>query len=146
MQLEQHIEVSTHPQTLSRLAAGGVAGAMAAGSVFVAAFDPAKLNLFPVCPLLALTGLACPGCGLTRAFHSLFTGHIIPALDFNILLPVWVLIFGWVFVSMVLLAVRGKGLPMWPTWPKFLWAFMVVLLAFGVLRNIPIWPLTILYP
>jgi hypothetical protein len=131
---------------MTRLAAAGTVAAMATGSAFVAYFDLAKLNLFPVCPLLSLTGCACPGCGLTRAFHSLFNGHIIPALDFNILLPVWAVIFGYVFVSMLLLAVRGRGLPMWPTWPRFLWTFMIVLLVFGVLRNIPFWPLTILYP
>jgi hypothetical protein len=27
-----------------------------------------------------------------------------------------------------------------------MWMFMMVLLVFGVLRNIPIYPLTILYP
>jgi hypothetical protein len=146
MQLEQQIEEQVTPQVAGRVAAGGMVAAMAAGSAFVAYSDPAKLTMFPACPLLALTGIACPGCGLTRAFHSAFNGHIIPALDFNILMPVWALIFGYVFVSLLVLAVRGRGLPMWPTAPKFLWTFMIVLLAFGVLRNIPIWPLTILYP
>lgn len=140
------IDEQTQPQIASRLAAAGTVTALTAGSALVAYFDPAKLNMFPVCPLLALTGLACPGCGLTRAFHSLFNGYFIPALDFNILVPVWAVIFGYVFVSLLLFAVRGKVLPMWPTAPKFLWTFMIVLLSFGVLRNIPVWPLTILYP
>jgi len=42
--------------------------------------------------------------------------------------------------------VRGRGLPMWPTRPKFLFTMVVVLLAFGVLRNVPVYPLTILFP
>jgi hypothetical protein len=134
------------PQIASRMAAAGVVSAITAGSAFVAYFDPAKLSIFPLCPMLALTGLACPGCGLTRAFHSLFNGYIIPALDFNILVPVWAAIFGYVFISLLLFAVRGRGLPMWLTAPKFLWTFMIVLMSFGVLRNIPVWPLTILYP
>ncbi|MBX3281979.1 MAG: DUF2752 domain-containing protein [Acidobacteria bacterium] len=134
------------PSKLTRLSALAGAGAMAAGSVMVAAFDPTKVHIFPVCPLLALTGIACPGCGLTRAFHALFHGDIVTALDFNLLAPVWAIAFAWIFVSLILLGIRKKGLPMWPTNPKFIYVFFSVLLVFGVLRNIPAWPLTILFP
>ena len=127
------------------IAAAGVA-AFAAGSGVVGYFNPGTSNFFPLCPLHALTGLACPGCGLTRAFHALFTGDLIGALDFNLLVPIWALIFAYVAISLTLTAVRGRGLPMWPTHPRFLIIFFVVLLVFGVLRNIPVWPLTILYP
>lgn len=129
-----------------RLLAGLGVGAMGSGAVIATYIDPSKTNLFPVCPLLALTGFACPGCGLTRGFHALFQGDIIPALDFNLLIPVWAAIFAWVFVSLGLKALRGTGLPMWPTYPRFLWGFLIVLMGFGVLRNIPLWPLTILFP
>lgn len=128
-----------------RIAAGAGVAVMTTGCALVSYFDPSKQNL-PVCPLFALTGFACPGCGLTRGFHALFQGDILTALDFNVLLPVWATIFGYVWISMLLLAIRGKGLPMWPTHPKFLWSFMIVLIAFGVLRNIPIYPLSILFP
>jgi hypothetical protein len=129
----------------ARLTAGIGAVGLASGSIFVACFDPAKLGL-PICPLLAMTGFACPGCGLTRAFHALFNGYLIPALDFNILVPVWAAIFAYSFLSLVLMAARGRGLPMWPTWPGFLWTFMFILIAFGIVRNIPQWPFTILFP
>ena len=134
----------TMPKT--RLLAGLGAGTMAGGVALMASFDPAKSSLFPVCPLFALTGFACPGCGLTRGFHSLFNGDIIPAIDFNAMIPFWLVIFSWVFLSLALTAVRGRGLAMWPTYPKFLWVFMVVLFGFGILRNVPVWPLTILFP
>lgn len=133
------------PVTERLVAALGVT-AMASGAALVAYFDPAKARFFPVCPMLSMTGFACPGCGLTRGFHSLFDGDIIPALDFNLLIPVWAAIFGWVFVSLILLAARGRGLPMWPTRPRFLWTFMGVLLVFGVARNLPVYPFTILFP
>lgn len=145
MQEEQQITDQNAKLTTRLLAASG-ALTMTVGSAAVAYFDPAKANFFPVCPLYSLTGLACPGCGLTRGFHALFQGDIIPALDFNLLVPVWTVIFGYVWFSLLLLALRGKGLPMWMTTPKFLWTFMIVLLTFGVLRNIPVWPLTILFP
>src|SRR5687767_8761835 len=145
MQAEQNIENYVSSPTGRVLAAAGIT-AMTAGAAFVAYFDPAKSGFFPVCPLFALTGFACPGCGLTRGFHELFHGRFIPALDFNLLIPVWAAILGWVFVSMLLIAARGRGLPMWPTWPRFLWAFVIVLLVFGLVRNIPVWPFTILFP
>ena len=146
MQAEPSIGKHQSSTTVERLAAAGGVAAIAGGAGAVAYFDPSKAGLFPVCPLFALTGFACPGCGLTRGFHALFHGDIITAIDFNALIPLWVLIFGWVFVSLLLVAVRGRGLPMWPTYPKFLWSFAIVLLGFGVLRNLPVWPLTILFP
>ena len=138
-------EANIHPLAERLFAATGVV-AITAGSGAVAYFDPSTVHFLPVCPLFTLTGFACPGCGLTRGFHALFHGDVLMALDFNALIPVWAVIFGYVLVSLVLTAVRGKGLPMWMTRPVFLWAFMVVLLAFGVVRNLPIYPFTILFP
>lgn len=128
------------------MTAAGGAAFLAAGSAVVAAVDPSRASFLPVCPLYELTGYACPGCGLTRGFHALFHGDIITALDFNALIPVWAVVFIYVFVSLTLLAVRGRGLPMWPTTPTFLWGFMIVLLAFGVARNIPVYPFAVLFP
>lgn len=146
MEAEENIERFDIASVTQRTIAAAGVTAMTGGAAFVAYFDPSKAGFFPVCPLFALTGLACPGCGMTRGFHSLFHGDIISAIDFNALVPVWAVIFGYVFVSLALMAVRGKGLPIWPTNPRFLWAFMIVLLTFGVLRNIPLYPFTILYP
>ncbi|HEY2848227.1 MAG TPA: hypothetical protein VGI80_10445, partial [Pyrinomonadaceae bacterium] len=67
-------------------------------------------------------------------------------LGFNALLPVWTVIIAYVWVSLVVYAIRGNGLPMWPTNSRFLWAFTIVLLVFGVVRNIPAYPFTLLFP
>ncbi|MFZ1701573.1 MAG: DUF2752 domain-containing protein [Pyrinomonadaceae bacterium] len=146
MQAEQQISGYEISPVTERLSAAAGAAAMIGGSAFVTFFDPTKASFFPLCPLLTMTGFACPGCGLTRGFHALFHGDIITAIDFNLLIPMWAVIFGWVLVSLTLLAIRGKGLPMWPTYPRVLWGFVIVLFVFGVLRNIPLWPLTILFP
>lgn len=127
------------------LALAGVS-VLAAGAAFVAYFDPVKTSVLPACPLLALTGFACPGCGLTRGFHALFRGDIIPALDFNLLIPIWAMVFGYLAVALLVYGVWGRTIPMWLIRPKILWSFLIVLLSFGVLRNIPIWPFTILFP
>jgi hypothetical protein len=146
MQAEGKLSQANNASAIQRLTAASGFAALTVGSAAVAYFDPAKANFFPVCPLYSLTGFACPGCGLTRGFHALFHGDWIGALDFNLLIPVWAVIFGYVWISLLLLAVRGKSLPMWMKDPKFLWAFMLVLLTFGMLRNIPVWPFTILFP
>jgi len=139
----QHIPARSMVERL--LAAAGVI-AMAGGSATVWAFDPTQTHLFPVCPLLALTGFACPGCGLTRGFHALFHGDIVTALDFNGLIPIWTVIFGYLFVSLVLTATRGRVLPWRFIRPWMLFGLLVVMLTFGVLRNLPYYPFNILFP
>lgn len=145
MQAESQMQQADLPASLRLTAAGGVA-AILGGSAIVAYFDPSKSNFLPVCPLFSLTGFACPGCGLTRGFHSLFHGDIVSAIDFNALIPFWAVIFAYVLVSLSFMAVRGKGLPMWPTNTHFITIFGIALIFFGVLRNIPVYPLTILFP
>lgn len=146
MQAEQNITTLGIAASTGRMMAAGSVTALAGGSAVVAYFDPSSTHFFPLCPLFAMTGLACPGCGLTRAFHSLFHGDLLTALHFNALTPVWAVIFAYVAISLTIYAVTGKNLPMWPTHPKFMWVFMTVLLAFGVLRNLPIYPFSVLYP
>src|SRR5215217_6732670 len=91
---------------LERILAAAGAGAMITGAVAVGYFEPTKAGFFPVCPLYSLTGFACPGCGLTRGFHALFQGDILTALDFNAMLPVYAIFFGYLFLAMILIAVR----------------------------------------
>ena len=111
MQVEEQLTGYRISPAAERFTAAGGAAFIGGGSAFVAAFDPAQLSFLPVCPLYALTGFACPGCGLTRGFHALFHGDWITALDFNALIAIWAVIFAYTFVSLVLLAIRGKGLP-----------------------------------
>lgn len=146
MQIEDALKDIGVPNAWERYVAGSAAAVIVGGSGIVAYLDPAKSSIFPACPMFSLTGYACPGCGLTRGFHALFHGDIITAVDFNLLVPVWAIIFAYVVVSLLLVAIRGKGLPMWVTHPAFMWTFLAIMLLFGVLRNIPVYPLTILFP
>lgn len=126
--------------------AAGFAAAMAGGTGLVAYFDPSQVHFLPVCPLYSITGFACPGCGLTRGFHALFHGDVSAAMHFNVLIPVWAVIFVVSFLSLTLFAVRGRGLPINKLSPNWLVVFMVVLLFFGIVRNIPAYPFSLLFP
>ncbi len=53
--------------------------AVAAAAVLIAAAD----RLGYVCPFRALTGLPCPGCGMTRAWISLLHGDLSAAFRFH---------------------------------------------------------------
>ncbi len=126
-------------------AAGGVAGA-ATGVGMVWYFDPIKASFLPVCPLYSTTGFACPGCGMTRGFHALFHGDIVTAVDYNALIPIFVLISGYFFLSLVLFAVRGRGLPTSGLRPGWLFVLLGVMVVFGVVRNLPYYPFSVLFP
>jgi hypothetical protein len=143
---QEYIENVIKRPPIMRIAAGAGVAVFAGGSALVAFNDPTASHILPVCPLYVLTGFACPGCGLTRGFHAFFHGDILTALHFNALLPVWALIFAWSVVSLGLLAVRGKTLSAWWLNPRFLWTFFFVLVTFGVLRNLPMYPFTLLFP
>ncbi len=132
--------------TLERALAGAGVGVMSAGAAVVWYFEPAKSGLFPACALFTMTGFACPGCGLTRGFHALFHGDIAAALGYNALIPLFVAIFGFFYLSMLWLAVRGKGFPKWSVSLPVLYGMLGVLLIFGVVRNLPFYPFTLLFP
>ena len=136
----------TSSSTLERgLALVCVLGMSAVGfAVWV--FNPATAGFFPVCPLYSMTGLACPGCGMTRGLHALLHGDVPGALDYNLLLPAILFFFGYLFVSLCLTAARGRGLHFRLFNAKVIWGFFAFALAFSVLRNLPFYPFNILYP
>lgn len=83
---------------------------------------------------------------MTRAFHALLHGDIIGAFRFNLFMPVMFFFLAFVFVSLVMLAVRGRGLDFKVFSPKVTWTIFVLLIMFGVIRNIPVYPFSVLFP
>ena len=123
----------------------GVA-AMSVAAFAVGYFNPATAGFFPLCPLLKLTGIACPGCGMTRGLHALLHGDILTALDYNLLLPAVLFFFGYLFVSLFLTFARGRGFEFKLFNQKIIWSFFIFAIGFTVLRNLPYYPFNILYP
>jgi len=132
--------------TGERVLAGAGIFAASAGAFVVGYFNPTTAGFFPVCPLFSLTGILCPGCGLTRGFHALLHGDVLTAMHFNALIPVFAFVFGFLFVSLVLIVVRGRGLSWRFFPPSAMYGFLILAAAFFVLRNLPFYPFTLLAP
>lgn len=113
-----------------------------AGAAFFFFVDPSSVVFLPRCPLYTTTGIYCPGCGATRALHELLRGHWLAALRLNALF----------ILSLPCLAIFG--LVRWAapdheknTWkPQWTWVLLGMVVTFGVLRNIPLFPFTLLAP
>lgn len=127
------------------LAAAGASG-MVLGAAAIWYFDPTKTGFLPRCPLYSVTGFACPGCGLTRGFHALLHGDVLTALDYNALLPLFGLLLGFGFLSLVYFAMRGRRIGFNLLHPTALWGFLFLLMVFGVTRNLPWYPFSVLFP
>ncbi|CAN5627862.1 DUF2752 domain-containing protein [soil metagenome] len=127
------------------LAAAGIVSAVG-GAAFVTFFNPTTAGFYPVCPLFQTTGFACPGCGLTRGFHALFHGEVLTAIGFNAMLPLWAFIFSYLFFAMFVIAVRGRAPKLEVFKPQYIWGFFILALVFAVVRNLPYYPFTLLYP
>jgi hypothetical protein len=107
---------------------------LAAGLAVVVLFfvDPAEHGFFPQCLFHRLTGWNCPGCGATRAAHELLRGHWATAFHDNALLLAALPLLAWLGVRKWLRPERKFVVR-----PLALWALLVVVAGFGVVRNLP---------
>jgi len=128
---------------------GGLIALAAAGVGFVyvlATVPPGEDTYYPRCQLHSITGLHCPGCGTTRALHTLLNGRVADALAYNAIFPLVLPVMGWAFVRSVRVS-RGTA-PAADSWVTR-WGFRsltVVVIAYGILRNVPTYPFTLLVP
>jgi hypothetical protein len=73
-------------------------------------------HLPSVCLFYNLTGLPCPGCGLTRSFVCLGHGHWREALHWHPLGPLLFLVFALLWLRCGLF--WGTGVTFWPLPPR----------------------------
>ncbi|MEV8564193.1 DUF2752 domain-containing protein [Streptomyces sp. NPDC051322] len=110
--------------------------AVGAAFGYVGSVDPNHPGHYPVCPLLALTGIYCPGCGGLRSAHAVAHGDFRAALGDNALAVIGYGVFAVVMAVWLIRAVRGR-----PTQvtlrPAYWWAIGAVILVFTVVRNLP---------
>jgi hypothetical protein len=119
-----------------------VLGGLAAAGAYTVLVDPNASSAFPQCLLKDATGLDCPGCGGLRCVHSLLTGDIAGAADHNLLAVLLLPLAAYALARWALQTTTGRELPGIPLRPWMTWVALVVLIAFGVVRNISGTPLT----
>ena len=105
-------------------------------------FYPATANTFyPRCIFHTVTGLDCPGCGSQRAASALLHGHLLDALNFNLL-----------FVAVLPFVAYSAFVYSWNIFsnkkirqrffysPFFVKAILLLVIVFWIARNIPARP------
>ena len=123
----------TPRQRLRRLSAG-LALVLAAGLGYAGWVHLTHLAV--PCPFHAVTGLWCPGCGVTRMCLALLRLDVAAAWQANAVLLVLLPLLGLLLAYRGVVYVRrGSG----PTarWETLVWsALAVVLLLWGIVRNV----------
>ncbi|MBL9124805.1 MAG: DUF2752 domain-containing protein [Planctomycetaceae bacterium] len=106
--------------------------------------DAIESVYFPKCPLYILTGWHCTGCGVARALHALLHGQWAQAWAANPLLIVGLPVLASAWAYLRLRAAAGR--PVAALSPYWISTIAIVLIAFGLLRNVPYYPWTLLAP
>ena len=97
--------------------------------------DPyAPDSLLPPCPVHAVSGLFCPGCGSTRALHAIAHGDLAVAWQMNPLLVLALPLLALTLLRAGFPTAVPAALPL-PAARHWLWAIGL----FTVARNLP-WP------
>ncbi|MDX3487132.1 MULTISPECIES: DUF2752 domain-containing protein [Streptomyces] len=125
------------PGRVHRLATPiGILAAVAGAFAYVGSVDPNESGHYPVCPLLKLTGVLCPGCGGLRSAHAFIHGDLGAALEANAIATVGYFLFAAVWGLWLVRAWRGQPLRIGLA-PVWWWGVGAVLLIFTVVRNLP---------
>ncbi|MCW5945641.1 MAG: DUF2752 domain-containing protein [Fimbriimonadales bacterium] len=116
-------------------------------AIFIYIVPPAGQTFWPKCLLVQTTGLYCPGCGGTRSVHLLLHGDVLGAISQNLL---------FIFIGLPLsiwFYIAGARYVLTGTWShpqlkgtKATAAAVILVVGFGLIRNIPFEPFTFLAP
>jgi hypothetical protein len=118
---------------------------IAAGAILLLYFfvEP-KNGILPKCIFHEITGLYCPGCGVQRSLHALLHGHILTAMNYNLL---FILLLPLI-IFFIFNFIRDKKYSQ----SSFIYrsgfslTLAVIVICFWIFRNIPIAPFSWLAP
>jgi hypothetical protein len=98
-----------------------------------------------ICPLRAIFGLDCPGCGGTRMFYCLLHLNFSGAVHYNAVALAAMPLFAWAFVAWIVGRWRGRPVRTFLNWRWTPWIIGIVMAAWTVIRNLPFAPFTSLW-
>lgn len=117
-----------------------------AGSLFLYYHSPVE-DTWLICIVYKLSGYYCPGCGSGRACYSILHGEFYQAFRFNsllcILLP-WIALYIGICGVQWLLHGKETISRKIPVWIPY--AVLAVVILYGIVRNINVYPFTLLAP
>jgi len=135
---------------LSHLSERQKAWLLLVGAVFFAVFifwyNSATMHFLPRCPFNWATGYYCPGCGTTRGLHRLLHGDIAGALRANVLMIVTVPYVVYSIVRYLSQNILSHQLPAIILKPIIVQLLAALVIVFWIVRNIPVYPCTLLVP
>ena len=124
--------ISLPPSRLLQIAAWSILAVMLLAGVLYYALGIDAHDLLPghhLCPVRAVTGVPCPGCGMTRAMLSMGQGHLGQAFRLN---PFSFFVFLCIVVVALPKHLRKKMHALHHG--RFIWVLLVCVLVFGSYR------------
>lgn len=94
-----------------------------------------KLNIYINCPIKEITGLYCPGCGITRMLQAILQLNFYQAFRYNPLLFISLPFF----IFFTIEGIITKKDPLYNKIPnKILITIIIIFIIYGMLRNLPL--------
>lgn len=118
---------------------------LGSGASYLYYHDPVS---YPMpCIFHVLTGLYCPGCGAGRASFAILHGRFAEAFSYNPLMSLLLPFIGLYFAARSIdwIITGGNHIDRRIS-VKILLVILIIVLVYGVLRNIPVYPFTLLAP
>ena len=120
-----------------------IVGLIAIGTILVFFFDPGSTR-YPPCFFKLITGLQCPGCGSARASYHLLHGHLLTAIDYNLLFTATLPLVAIDGASR-LFSNRENSIQKFRVFDYIRgWQVLLIVMIFWIFRNLPFYPFSLL--
>ncbi|MDO5519905.1 MAG: DUF2752 domain-containing protein [bacterium] len=96
-----------------------------------------KTDIGIPCPIRTITGLRCPGCGISHMCMALIQGNFTEAYHANRILFCLLPVFIVEGIHLILRYIKqgNKPLSKWDNW--LMYCLIVIIVIWGIVRNIP---------